>query len=1050
VRYRSLLPAMILVLIFATIGSIAADEILYGRYPALSPDGQTIAFTYMGDIWTVPSTGGEAARLTVHDAEDIRPQFSPDGKWILFSSRRFDNYDLFIIPVEGGTPRQLTVNSADDFGTGWFPQSDSVVFTSFRGRYRDIYKVGIDGGTPILMTGYLFDHEYNGRITSDGRYLLYANGSGMSRWWRRDLKASKIADIYLCDREQKTFTSKRLTNNPTHDIWPVLNEARNELYFVSYRGDWAQVWKQSLDGGEAVALTNFTGDGVQWLNSNPQGTMLVFEQGFKIWMLDPDNGTPQEIPITIRSDERFNLDEKKTFKGDVQWYSLSPDEKKIAAVIHGEIYVLPVEDAVAGKQITYTSARERRPVWADDSRTIYYCSDRDGDYDLYKADVVTGLETQLTFSDVNDIKPLVSPDGKYVVFMRGLDTIMRLDIASGKAVEWVSGMFFDMGLEPWLEYDWSPDSKWLAFTMCGPTYESDVYIASLDGAVRNVSKFSEWNYRPRFSQDGKLLYFSSTAYDRDETFKIDLKHKPFEFYEAAFDSLFMDEAKDDEGKKADKVDGEEIIPEVVIDFDNIDQRKERAYALSAASTNPVLTPDGEKYVFTSSLLGKNEIWSVNVGDDPELTQITSSGKGKSLLSVTDDAEYVLYLEDGKIKKTEIDGGKTEPISFEAVLDINKPALNRQKFNEAWQALNTYFYDSDFHGADWNQVHEKYRPVVANVRGDLEFRDVIKEMLGELRASHLDIYSSDPRPDATVKTAYIGVEPDYTVLERDGAFKIARVLPESPAALAGLEPGEYIQAINDRLITQSANVNALLAGMEGKRLILTVSEKRDGKGRRVDIKPISQPAWFDLVYDDWVATRRHMVDSLSGGRLAYLHIRAMSGPELELFKQRLVSLAESKDGVIIDVRNNGGGNIAVHLLGIMIKTPYFLRSFRDFPVTSENKLRSKAVEKPMALLINGFSASNSEIFAEGFRTLKLGKIIGEPTAGAVIGTGSYTLIDGTRIRRPSWGAFTAEMEDTDKSPRYPDILVENLTDDYINGRDPQLVRAVEELLKELPQ
>jgi tricorn protease len=241
---------------------------------------------------------------------------------------------------------------------------------------------------------------------------------------------------------------------------------------------------------------------------------------------------------------------------------------------------------------------------------------------------------------------------------------------------------------------------------------------------------------------------------------------------------------------------------------------------------------------------------------------------------------------------------------------------------------------------------------------------------------------------------------------------------------------------------------MLSGVIDHRLILNISDRPDKTGQEIALKPISSGDLGSLAYNDWVETRRRMVDSLSGGRLAYIHIQAMSGKALEKFKEELVSIAESKDGLVIDVRNNGGGNIAVHLLGILVKTPYLLRNFRDFPVTSENKMRSDALEKPMTLLINNYSASNSEIFAEGFRKLKLGKIIGEPTAGAVIGTGSYTLIDGTRIRRPSWGAYTTEMEDTDLQPRYPDILVENLPDDFINGRDPQLVRAVAELMKEL--
>jgi C-terminal processing protease CtpA/Prc len=301
----------------------------------------------------------------------------------------------------------------------------------------------------------------------------------------------------------------------------------------------------------------------------------------------------------------------------------------------------------------------------------------------------------------------------------------------------------------------------------------------------------------------------------------------------------------------------------------------------------------------------------------------------------------------------------------------------------------------------------------------------------------------------VETGQTGIQIDYNALDRDGVFRIGHVVPESPAAVAGIKPGEYIHSIAGVPLSRETNINRLLAGTEGLRLAMAVSREPGGRSEEIDLKPTAISEIRNLEYMDWVEGRRHVVDSLSGGRLAYIHIPRMARNRLEIFKQELVSIAESKDGLIIDVRDNGGGNIAVHLLGILVKTPYLLRNFRGFPTTSENKMRSKALEKPMALLINNYSASNSEIFAEGFRKLKLGKIIGEPTSGAVIGTSSYTLIDGSRIRRPSWGAYTAEMEDTELKSRQPDILVENLPDDFMNGRDPQLVRAVQELMSELP-
>ncbi|MEZ5360295.1 MAG: S41 family peptidase [Candidatus Zixiibacteriota bacterium] len=1025
------------------------SDIQYARYPALSPNGMTIAFSYQGDLWTVPATGGEAVRLTVHEADDIQPHYSPDGKSILFSSRRYGNYDIFVMPSDGGVPRQLTVHSENDFGSGWSPEGDTVLFYSSREGWNDIYKVAITGGTPIKLTGYYKSHESFGRMTSDHN-LIFHFGAGVRRWWRRDLQSSRNGDIYLQDRSKTPFTSMRLTFNESHDVWPVLNEEAHELYFVSCRGDWAQVWKKPMNGGDAVALTDFTGDGVQWLNGNPQGTMLVFEQGFKIWTLNPATGELKQVPIDIKSDERDNLIGPKSFNGDVQWYDLSPDEKKIAVTVHGEIFVIPAEDPERGFRVTHTPARESHPVWGMDSRTLYYSSDRSGNADIYSVDVTTGNEKQLTSDQENETRPSISPDGKYLIFYRGLDKLIRYDIENEFEVLWVDGMFIDFALEPTIEFDWSPDSKWLAFTMGGPTYETDIYVVDLHGGRYNVSQFSGYNYRPRFSADGKKIYFSRSNDGKTSTYEIALTHEPEEYYESEFDSLFMEPADGDKDEK-DEAHKKDTAISVEIDFTRIDQRRKLAYSLTASSDYPLLAPDGEQYVFVANILDKPEIWTVKTDDKPELTQITKGGGGKSNLILNKDGKTVYYLEGGKIKSVSIDGKDSETLSFTAEMDIDEQLLNRQKFTESWQMLNTYFYDGDFHGTNWAAVREKYEPIVPSVRTETEFNNLIKEMLGELRASHLDIFSDLGSPDGQIVTGETGILLDFELLDKDGVFRIKDIVPESPAHLGGLKTGDYIFAVNGELLSPSSNFFSLMAGSQGRRMTFEIGDKPNAKidkRREITIKPISRGDAGTLIYNEWVEHKRRIVDSLSHGRLAYVHIRAMSGRYLEQFKDEMVSLAEHKDGVIIDVRDNGGGNIAVHLLGILVKTPYFYRNFRDFPPTTENKLRSDALEKPTALLINSYSASNSEIFAEGFRQLHLGKIIGEPTAGAVIGTGSYTLIDGTRIRRPSWGAITIENEDTDKIRRYPDIEIILGPDDFINDRDLQIQRAVEELMKEL--
>ncbi|MFH2056060.1 MAG: S41 family peptidase [bacterium] len=1036
-KYLTILSLSLLLCVTAV-----AEPISYARYPALSPDNQTIAFTYRGDIWSVPASGGQATRLTIHEAEDIRPQYSPDGKWLMFSSRRHNNYDVFIMPAAGGPARQLTFNTEYDVGTGWFPNSDSVLFTSYRDGRGDIFKVAITGGAPIKLTDYNEEREYDGKLSPDGRWLIYNDGSGPYRWWRRDLRTAGNSDIWLLDRQAAEFTSQRITDWPNHDLWPILDFESGTIYFVSCRGEWAQVLKVS-HGGEPAPLTDFSGDGVQWLNSNPQGNVLVFEQNFQIWLLDPATGELRSVPIEISSDEAFNRVEVKNLEGEVEWFSLSPDEKKIAAVAHGEIYILPAEEPEIGRQVTFTGARELYPVWGHDSQTLYYSSDRNGNYDIFSLDVVSGEERQLTAIELNEAKPLVSPDGKYLVYYRGLEQVIRRDLASGAETVWMKGNFFDLGVETAYQYDWSPDSRWLALILAGPTYETDVFVTSLAGDIHNITQFAGWNYRPKFAADGKSIYFTSWFDETDNTYQVALQPEPIEFPEAKIDSLFL--AEDKTEKAEDK--GDTVAP-VLIDFDNITARRKPAFNLSTSSEWPVLLPDAEKFVFVSSLLGKPEIWSVNVEADPELTQLTQSGKAKSFLRATNDGKQVYFLEGGDIKCLELDSKKVQTLKFAPTLEVDLVANNRQRFNEAWRMLNDYFYDQTFRGVDWAAARAKYEPLLDEIRTEPEFDNLMNELMGELKGSHLDIYPRESGPDANLRTGRTGFYVDYKRLDRQGDYQVADVLSDSPAALAGIKAGDFIIAVNDVPLSRKIDIDSLLAGTIGHRVRLTVAGSPEGKPHQVDLKPVPTSALDLLWYEDWERDRRELVDSLSGGRLAYLHIRAMNQPALDRFQRELVGIAEPKDGLIIDVRNNGGGSIAVHLLGMLERTPYILRNFRHFPTTSENKMRSKAFEKPLALLINNYSGSNSEIFTEGFRKLKLGPIIGEPTAGAVIGTGAYSLIDGTRVRRPSWGAYTIEMEDTDLLPRQPDIFVENTPDDYINGRDPQLVRAVQKLLKDL--
>jgi tricorn protease len=1041
----------IIIILMLSTASIMAQEASkpYLRYPCLSPDGKTICFSCKGDLWLVPVAGGDAKRLTVHPAEDIMPQFSPDGSRILFSSDRYDNYDLYIMPVSGGEPERLTYYTGRDIGTGWTPDGDTVIFYSFRDRNYDIFKVSLQGETPVALTGGIWIREFFGKITPDGKKLVFNNGSSRTRWWKNSLFGGANTDIWILDLSAPDFKLDRITDDDRHEIWPIYDQGSETIFFVTNRDSLPNIWKKDLKSGAESKLTDFSDDGVQWLNSNPQMDKLVFEQAFSIWYFDPSSGDPRKVNINLATDTKTNPIKEFTYKGNISQYDISPDGKLAALIIRGELFVIPTEEPKFARRLTFTPQREQHPCFGADSKTIYYSSDRNGNYDIFAYNLADKSDTQITSSPENETKPLCSPDSGKLVYYRGLGKTMLYDLKSGKEIDSVMGLFVDLAVEPDIEYDFSPDSRYLTMTMAMETYETNIWITDFNSDPINVSQLADYNIRPRFSKDGKLLYFSSYMPEYLATYKVELTPKAVEFDEDRLDSLLMDKPDKKEDKKdKDKDKEEKKVSETKIDLRDIHKRVSKAIDLTASQSSPVLTPDGEKYLFIADILGKPEIWSINAeDDDPDLTQLTHSGKAKSYLTVSSDSKQAYFLEGGNLKQLDISAKKAENLNFTAEMDVVIEKENRQKYEEAWAMLNQYFYDPAYHGTDWRAVREKYEPLIGELETEEEFRNVIFEMMGELKASHLYIYSKQSGPKKEVSTPYYGFHLDYNELDNNGLYRVGLVLPNSPAALSepAVKTGDYILAINGQFLRRETNIYPLLNGLIGKKTILTMAESPEGKPYEVELKGADFTPVYDLDYDYWVETRRRMVDSLSGGMLAYLHIRAMNQPALEKFKLELVNLSEDKEGVVIDVRHNGGGNIAVHLLGILIKEPYIYRNFVGYPITSENKMRSKALEKPSILLIDNGSGSNSEIFAEGFRKLGLGKIVGTRTSGGVIGTASFTLLDGTRIRRPSWGCYTTDMENLELVPRYPDITVEINLEDEINGRDPQLERAVAELL-----
>ncbi len=1047
--FHRLVRAMLLVVTaLVTVPPAGAEPVRFVQTPEVSPDGTRIAFSYAGDIWTVPVAGGKATRITDHVAYDGTPVWSPDGTMIAFSSDRRGNGDVFVIGAGGGEPKQLTHHSNTDTPRDWTPDG-RILFETRRGGSEDLWVIDATGGMPIQISYVYNERESFANLSPDGKKLLYNDNRSVSGWRRRFFESSDAADIHIADFSLKGIRPQPLVEGDFHDLWPHFSPDGKTVYFVSGRAGRLNVFSVPAAGGESRAITNFDDD-VTWLSVAERGNVMVYSAFFDVWVHTLGAPEGKKITIDCATESKENTVSYKTFGKDVSEFRVSPDGKKIALVVQGEIFVVPAKDGGQARRMTMTPWRERDVRWLSDSRTIVYSSDRSGNLDLFKCDTKTGTESVLIATSENESKPNPSPTDDVIAYYHGNNTIKTIDADGRNVKERIKGDFLDLRLQSDDNFSWSPDGKWIAYTQYAKDFHTDIRVRELaSGRDEAISWLSRSNQRPVWSPDGEYIYFTSSFDDDIDTYRVRLKDEKLTFDEDVLDSLYDEPADDEEDakdKKKDKKKEEEAKP-VVIDFNRIDLRMAAYPGIAANEFDPVFTESGHM-VFSANVLDGYDLWAYPTGDekDKELVQLTTSEKSKG--SVYADGNVVWYEEGGKIHSVDVEKGakSRESVSFDAEMEVDQVALWKQMFLEGWSLLDDQFYDPEYHGASWDKVRLKYEALLPFATTTKDYQELMLLMVGELGASHLNFSSPSSQNDFT---GDLGVRLDFPRMVDDGAFRVASVVPNSPADRddARIEAGEFLIAIDGVKLVPGTNLYSLLERKVGKRVEVEVAANASGRGSRVvRIKPVTRNTIIGLRYEEWVQERRDMVDEWSDGKLAYLHIRSMGAGALRRFYRELVTMADGRDGAILDVRYNGGGYTAVHILGILERKPFLLRNFRGLPLTSETKMRSYGYEKPTALLINNHSYSNAEILAEGFRKLGLGPIVGIPTAGSVIGTSNLRLMDGSTFRKPSWGAFTLEGENLENNGRKPDFHVENRYNDWVSGADPQLEKAVEELLK----
>jgi len=1059
-----------------------AREAKLVRYPHYHQG--RIVFTYLADIWTADEDGRNVKRITVHTARDVYPRFSPDGKWIAFSSDRNGNMDVFVVPGEGGNPKQLTFHSAADTVLGWTPDSKNVLFSTYLGDdfMPKLYTVSIDGGMP---RGAGPDMGISASYSPDGNKLAI-NRRGQV-YWRKYYHGAFQTDVTVMDVGAKKFTD--LTDYDGMDSWPMWGRD-GFIYFVSDRdgNGLTNVWRVLESGGKADRVTSFTAGDVRFPAISADGKVIVFEHEFGIWKLDVVSRRAAPVKLDIDAELQENLAEVRDFNSQADNFDLAPTSRRFGFSIHGEIFTAPTEEGDV-KQITESPARDQSPSYSPDGKAIAFISDRSGREELYIV-ASDGAGEVLKITDLDALKFgfVWSPNSKEIAFVSSDSKLRKFNLESRQTVELASAKYGNIGSP-----QWSPDGKWIAYSKPDSTRTSDIYLVPAGGGEERKVTFDSYNdASPQFSPDGRKLYFA-----REED-GVGGAQGSSQIYSIALEKEERDPSDPEERTEQDPDQGPDSTArraplqrnapprEINIEWAGLKRRTRQITRMPFAVFNYTITPDSRTIIFVTSEPSGGRpaptpvIYSIGE-DGRRLTRIVASGApggdeggglgggfggGIANLRVSRDGHTLYFREGNSIYSVGLGGGAAgtagpaaasggregvrRRLNFNAQVKIDKQAEWAEMFDDAWRTMKYRFYDPQMHGKSWDAARAKYQPLVQFVGDRQELLNIINEMIGELNASHTGA-APPPRGresgETSVTTWNLGVE--LAADDAAGRYRVVHVFESGPADKdwVKVSKGDFLIAINGHPVKAGDNYHQHLNYKLNRKIDVTFNNKPGEEGSwKTRIEPITTQAYSQLCYDRWVQERREAVEKLSNGRIGYLHIQAMNQPSLRKFEKEIRENRD-KEALIIDERWNGGGNIEQQLLGILVQREYIIWQ----PRGTEPRGRPFAgFFGPKVVLQNWRSASNAEMFPAGFRSLGLGKVIGTATMGAVIGTGSYSLIDGSTVRTPGVGVFLADPKRTNME-NYgvkPDIFVENTPEDNLTGRDRQLETAVQELLKEL--
>ncbi|MBS1626559.1 MAG: PD40 domain-containing protein [Bacteroidetes bacterium] len=1059
----------LLVLFFSTfvINVFAQNNPLWLRYPAISPDGKWIVFGYKGNLYKVSSDGGNAVALTLNESQNQMPVWSHDGKHIAFASDRYGNFDVYIMPSEGGEATRLTFNSANDFPWDFSIDNKQVIFGSGRndlntsvrfpnkGLFQKLYQVPVSGCRSILL---LTAGTENVHYNSKGDAIVFQDRKGYEDAWRKHHTSSVTRDIWIYDFKTKEY--RKISGFEGEDREPVFSADNQFIYYLSEKNGTQNIYKiPVLNKMAEQQLTNFKNNPVRHLSRANDNT-LCFSWDGEIYTLKED-GKPEKVSIVINTDSKLNTEKIVPIYGGATEMSVSPNGKEIAFIFRGEVFVTSVDGGIT-KRITNTPQQERMVTFAPDGKTLYYAAERNGSWDILKATINRKEEPYFYTSTIikeepviatekEEFQPIVSPDGKEIAYLeeRNIVKIFNIEKKTSRTIL-PAGQNFSYS-DGDQSFEWSPDGKWLAIKSAkGNFSQQSILVFKADGSDTKGTDIINSGFggdEQQWAFGGKAILYTSEKYGKKPlavqgTSESDIMIEFFDkdlydrFKLNKYDAELLKEKEDKEKKDTSKK-----KEEIVLDFNNLEERRIRLTNGSLNLSGYALSLDGSKLFYLAKFEQGFDLWQLDTRTK-EIKIVAKLNAGGGGMELSKDGKNLFVIADGRLTKIEVDAGRVSPVMINGEMVLNTAGERAYIFEHVWRQVKKKFYDTKLHSVDWDMYKKTYQKFLPHINNNYDFQELLSEILGELNASHTGGRYSPQNPNGDI-TASLGLFYDETIGGK--GLKITEVIANGPVdkAKSKIKAGTIIEKIDGEEITDAVDWNKFLNRKIGKNVLLSLNNGTE-KWEEV-IKPISGGEENFLLYKRWTKTMADMVDKLSGGKVGYVHVQGMNDGAYRDVFERVLGENLNKEALIVDTRFNGGGWLHDDLVTFLKGKQYL--TFAPYGFKSGGGEPLNKWTKPSVVLMSESNYSDAFIFPYAYRANGVGKLIGKPVPGTGTAVWWETQIDPTIVFGiPMIATIGAEKRPTENLQINPDIDVTDPYNNVLFGKDDQLEAAVKEMLK----